>query len=296
MATVRVVPRSPLRLPGRTADGTTVGDRADVTRLVHLGGAPVTLRAVHRDDGSIELSAGAAEAPHAALGLERARFWTGVDDDLGPFLARFDDDPLIGESVRTAPWLRPYRRPMPFDVLLGAICEQLVTDERATAIKRAVTAAHGRRHDGLLAVPVAEDVARLAPAQLAACGLAPKRALTLVAAAREVASGRVDLLDPAAHRRGWERLRRIPGIGPWTLSTLALHGQGHADALPAGDHAYRTVVARLRGGRGTAGEEEVVAAFAPYRPWRGVAGWHVLRTARLRGLMPPAGVEPAHPA
>jgi 3-methyladenine DNA glycosylase/8-oxoguanine DNA glycosylase len=285
VARAEVVPRSPVRLPGRTADGTTAGDRRGVRRLVYLDGEPVTLRAVHRDDGVIELSAQSDDARRAERGLERARFWTGVDDDLRPFLEAFAGDELIGESVTTAPWLRPYRRPMPFDVLLGAVCEQLVTDERATAIKRAITQAHGRRHDGLLAVPLPEDVARLAPAELAAGGLAPKRAITLIAAAREVAAGRVDLLDPAAQVPGWQRLRRLPGIGPWTLSVLALHGQGHADALPAGDHAYRTAVARLRGGRGLADERAVVELFAAYRPWRGVAGWHVLRTLRRRGTL-----------
>jgi 3-methyladenine DNA glycosylase/8-oxoguanine DNA glycosylase len=288
VAADRVVPPAPLRLPGRTADGTTVGDRREVRRLVHLDGAPVVLRARLGDDGAVELEATADAPEHADLGLERARFWswTRAEDDVTAFLARFADDPLIGESVTAAPWLRPYRRPMPFDVLLGAVCEQLVTDERATAIKRAVTAAHGRRHDGLLGVPAAEDVARLAPAQLEACGLAAKRAVTLVAVAREVAAGRVDLLDPERQRAGWERLRRLPGVGAWTLSTLALHGQGHADALPAGDHAYQTVVARLRRSRRKATEAEVVDFFAPYRPWRGVAGWHVLRTARVRGLLP----------
>ena len=285
VARAELVPRSPLRLPGGTADGTTAGDRRDVRRLVHLDGAPEVLRAEQRDDGAVALSARAGDPGAAERGLERARFWTGVDDDLRPFLQAFAGDELIGESVATAPWLRPYRRPMPFDVLLGAVCEQLVTDERATAIKRAITHAHGRRHDGLLGVPLPEDVARLAPAELAACGLAPKRAVTLIAAAREVAAGRVDLLDPAAELRGWQRLRRLPGIGPWTLSVLALHGQGHADALPAGDHAYRTAVARLRGSRGLAGEREVVECFEGYRPWRGVAGWHVLRTLRRRGLL-----------
>ena len=145
VARAEAVPRSPLRLPGPTADGTTAGDRRDVRRLVHIEGEPVVLGAVHRLDGVVELSAAADDARRAERGLERARFWTGVDDDLQPFLEAFAGDELIGESVTTAPWLRPYRRPMPFDVLLGAVCEQLVTDERATAIKRAITRAHGQR-------------------------------------------------------------------------------------------------------------------------------------------------------
>ena len=97
-----------------------------------------------------------------------------------------------------------------------------------------------------------------------------------------MASGRVDL-DAAAGERdlGWRRLRAINGIGPWTLSVLALHGQGHADALPAGDLAYRKLVgAVLAGGdpRARASTEEVAEFFAPYAGWRGIAGAHALRT------------------
>ncbi len=282
-------PRSPLRLPTRSADGTTRAD-ADGTmrRLIHRDGRPIVL-AVHRhDEDRFELTAAADALPDAEFGLARARFWTGIDDDLSPFLERFADDPRIGRSVREAPWLRPYRRPVPFDVLLGAVCEQLVTDERGRAIKRAIVDAHGPRHDGLRDVPEAATVAALAPAQLERCGLAAKRARTLIAVAAEVAAGRVDLLggDPAA---GWRRLRAITGVGPWTVSTLALHGQGHPDALPAGDHAYRTLVARELGRPpgSTAEEAEVVAFFTPYAGWRGVAGWHLLRSARRDGATAP---------
>lgn len=288
-AEVEAQPVSPLRLPPRDAAGTTRGDGDGVARLVHLEGRPVVLRVAATADARLRLSAQATTAADASVGLERARFWSGVDDDLGPFLRRFADDPLIGDSVREAPWLRPYRRPLPFEALLGAICEQLITDERATEIRRAVNLRFGARHDGLLDAPGAATVASLAPAQLEACGLAAARARTLVKAAREVASGRVDLLDPERRDESWRRLRAVPGIGSWTLGCLALHGQGIHDALPAGDHAYAMAVMRLRGLRRKASEAEVLEHFAPYAGWRGVAGWHVLRTLRRRGALEPRG-------
>jgi 3-methyladenine DNA glycosylase/8-oxoguanine DNA glycosylase len=279
VASARVTPRSPLRLPSRQ-DHLTSGDRArEVRRLIHVGDEPVLLSAAWAG-GQVALRAEAETADAAEAGLARARFWTGVDDDLSPFLERFAGDPVIGASVREAPWLRPYRRPVPFEVLLGAICEQLIDDERAQQIKRRIVAAHGRRARGHGDAPGAADVAGLAPAELQRCGLAAQRAATLVRAAREVAAGRVDLLDPAAREAGWRRLRAIPGIGAWTLSVLALHGQGVWDALPAGDHAYRTALGRPGA---PAPEAEVVAFFEDYRPWRGVAGWHLLRSRRVGG-------------
>jgi 3-methyladenine DNA glycosylase/8-oxoguanine DNA glycosylase len=282
----RAVPPSPARLPSPGVDGTGARDGERVRRLLVVDGAPIVLTAAQEPGGALAFSAEAATQEHAAFGLRRARFWLQVDDDLTPFLERFAEDPLLGPSVTDAPWLRPYRRPLPWEVLLGAVCEQLVADERATDIKRAIVRAHGPQHDGLRAMPDAATVARLAPAELERCGLAAKRALTLVAVAREVAAGRVDLLADGERRHaGWRRLRALPGIGPWTLSVLALHGQGVHDALPAGDHAYQVAVARRLGLRGKASDQQVAELLEPYRPWRGVAGWHVLRLARQAGWL-----------
>ncbi|MGH2857105.1 MAG: hypothetical protein ACRDMJ_06430, partial [Solirubrobacteraceae bacterium] len=127
--------------------------------------------------------------------------------------------------------------------------------------------------------PSAALLARVAPARLQARGLTETRALALRRAAREVALGRVDLASasPEEVEAGWRRLRRIPGIGAWTLQTMALCGQGRLDQLPAGDLGYLKLVGALLGrGRGRATEEEVQRFFAPYAPWAGLAGLHAL--------------------
>ncbi len=119
-------------------------------------------------------------------------------------------------------------------------------------------------------------IAGRAPAELAAIDLAPSRAIALIRAAREVASGRV---DPTC-RSGDRRLIRIPGIGPWTVQVLGLAGRGDPDSLPAGDLAYIKLVGLLAGLGRRATVEEVEEYFAPYAPFRGLAGsfalvrWH----------------------
>jgi 3-methyladenine DNA glycosylase/8-oxoguanine DNA glycosylase len=94
-----------------------------------------------------------------------------------------------------------------------------------------------------------------------------------------VASVRVDL-HAADPEPGWRRRRAIPEIGSWTLSLLALLGQGRYHALPAGDLAYVKLVGRLRSGgdpRVRASEAEVADFFAPYGEWAGLAGAYALR-------------------
>ena len=186
--------------------------------------------------------------------------------------------------MRSRPHLRPTRRPEPFEALAWAICEQLIEYERAAAIERRIVWTLGRRAVGwdgrtvLRDLPSAPTLAGVAPALLQSFDLSAGRALSLVKAAREVATGRTDL-HAADHERGWARLRAIPGIGSWTIAVRALHGQGRHDVLPAGDLAYIKLVGRAQaGGRPSARatEDEVLEYFAAYEGWMGLAGCHAL--------------------
>ena len=290
-----VTPAWPVRMPRLGWDRLARRRDGRVERLVHLDGHPVLLRA-WQAGRAVRLRAESREAAAAEAGMARARFWIAVDDDLRPFADRFGADPVIGPSIRAVPELRPDRRPMPFEALAWAVCEQLITGEQATAIQRRVIGRHGRRDavTGMRDLPDASAVARLAPAELRACDLSAGRAMALIRAAREVAAGRVDLLDPDRRAAGHARLRAIPGIGTWTVACLALHGQGDPDALPSGDLAYRVLVGQVRSGRprsATASEAEVDEFFLPYAGWRAIAGQHMLRMGGLavrRALMPSA--------
>ena len=269
------MPVGPFRMPGGGRDGVMRRRGAVLERLVHVGDEPVTVRAWPAG-GCVRVCAEAATGEAAREGVARMRFALGTDQDLGPFHQAFKRDPLLGPVIRRMPWLRPRRRPQPFEALAWAVCEQLIEGGRAAAIERRLVARHGRRSacGSLRDVPSAAAVAGLAPAQVEACGLSPSRSLALLRAAREVASGRADL---TRHEPSWRRLRAIPGIGPWTVESLAFYGQGRDDKLPAGDLAYIKLVGRLaRLGR-RATEEEVRDFFAPYAPFAALAGTYLVR-------------------
>jgi 3-methyladenine DNA glycosylase/8-oxoguanine DNA glycosylase len=269
-------------------DGLTRVRGGVLQRLLHTGETPVLVRAAQPSRDRVLFAASAPSCAAAKWGIERMRLALGVDQDLRPFYERFRFDPLIGRAVRTNPGLRVAGRPDPFEALTLAISEQLIEYERAAAIQRRLFARLGRRcpHTGLRDAPDASVIAGQAPALLESLGLSGGRAITLVRAAREVAAGRVDLLDPD-HERGWRRLRAIRGIGNWTLQTMALSGQGRLDQLPAGDLAYLKLVGRLRTGSPfeRATEDEVAEFFAPYERWAGLAGIHALRGAGSPGAL-----------
>lgn len=277
----------PFRLPGGGGMDSVASRRGGVwERLVHVEGAPVVVRAAQPSSDRVVIGARGEARDVCEEAIARVRVAFGVDVSLQAFYDRFRDDPMIGPSVRMRPHLRPVRRVDPFEALAWAICEQLIEYVRAAEIERAIVYRMGRRApswDGtrtLRDLPSAEALGRVAPAELQALGLAAGRALALVKAAREVASGRCALsCEPGSEEAGWARLRRISGIGSWTIAVLALHGQGRYDVLPAGDLAYLKHVGRLRaGGRPSARatEEEVLEHFAAYEGWMGLAGLHAL--------------------
>ena len=281
-----VVPAGPFRLPRWNGmDGLTRRRGGILERLLHSGEEPVLVRVAQTGRERVLIGARANSREAAAHGIARMRFALGLDDDLRPFLQRFARDPLIGRSVRARPWLRNSRRPDPFEALVWAICEQLIEYERAAAIERRVVAALGRRwigwdgsHSRMADSPPAEVLAGTAPALLQSFDLAGCRAITLVHAAREVARGRVDLHDHD-HERCWRRLRAVPGIGPWTVEMLALHGQGRHDQLPAGDLGLLKLVGRVLSGgdpQAVAEEAQVREFFTPYGEWAGLAAAHMM--------------------
>ena len=277
---LEVRPRWTFRLSRRVGLDRVARLRGGVLhRLLHCDGDPVVVRVAQLGPDRVLFGAQADRRDLAEWGIARMRAALGIDQDLRPFYERFRFDPLIGVPVRANPGLRAAGRPDPFEALVWAVCEQLIEYERAAAIQRRLVARLGRRcrATGLADPPSAAVMAAQAPALLESFGLTETRALALVRLAREVASGRVDLTD-ADHERGWLRLRRIRGVGSWTLETLALTGQGRLDQIPAGDLAYLKLVGRLRSPdpRARATEDEVRELFAPYAPWAGLAGLHAL--------------------
>ncbi|HEX2436527.1 MAG TPA: hypothetical protein VHI76_07715 [Solirubrobacterales bacterium] len=277
---MEVQPPWPLRLPRRRSeDGVTRADRGVLTRLLHVDREPVVVHAWQRRDGSVVLRAAsppgfAPAAQTLEVAVQRMRFALGVDDDYREFYDAFRGDKLLGPAIRRRPWLRPKRQPWAWQALAWAVTKQLIESPRAAAIQRRIVARWGPTVENLRDVPDAATVADVAPAELAAMDLAPSRALSLIKVARDTAAGHAELGRRDADRR----LLTIPGIGTWTVRCLGLFGRGDPDALPSGDLGYLKVIGRMAGLGRRATPDEVEEFFAPYAPYRGLAGTFTLAT------------------
>jgi DNA-3-methyladenine glycosylase II len=295
-----VRPPSPFRLPAVGGEDRVMRVEGGVaSRLLHAAGSPVLVRAWQPAPDRVRFRADpvdpAALAPPRSipaepgrpagrpaleLAIERMRFALGVDDDLSELYRAFRRDPLLGPLLRRRPWLRPRRRPWPWEALAWAIVKQLIESGRAATIQRRIVGRWGSRLGAdpraLRDVPAAATIAGRAPAEIEQLGLAPARAIALRAVARQIAAGRCDLREPRADLR----LLATPEIGPWTVQCLGLFGRGDPDSLPAGDLIYLKLVGRLArlGRRATVAEVEEF--FAPYAPFRGLAATWALGVSR----------------
>jgi 3-methyladenine DNA glycosylase/8-oxoguanine DNA glycosylase len=232
-------------------------------------------------DGRIVVRASSEDA------VDAARFMLALDDDTTEFHRRYASDRALGPSVRMLRGLRPLRKATVTHATIRAVCGQLVQSGKARELERAVVRACGEDPPGR------DALARLAPAQLVARGLATSRAAALVRMARTVDLEALrDSPETALARLGRER-----GIGPWSVGVIALSGLGRYDAGLVSDLGLVKMRAALTGRWPDPSliESETAELLAPYDEWQGLASVFLLAGLK-RGLIPDASLDRARRA
>jgi AraC family transcriptional regulator of adaptative response / DNA-3-methyladenine glycosylase II len=93
--------------------------------------------------------------------------------------------------------------------------------------------------------------------------------------AAALASAEIELGPAAEWDEARRRLSALPGLGPWTVETLAMRVLGDPDAFPAGDLG---VVRATRGLGLPSTRVALGAASEAWRPWRAYAVQHLWAT------------------
>ena len=107
---------------------------------------------------------------------------------------------------------------------------------------------------------------------LARCGLTPARARTIIALAEAVAGGTLALEPGVDIDATIERLRTLPGVGPWTAHYIAMRALRWPDAFLAHDLVVLRAMNETRPARAE-------TASAAWRPWRAYAVMHLWKGA-----------------
>jgi AraC family transcriptional regulator of adaptative response / DNA-3-methyladenine glycosylase II len=160
-----------------------------------------------------------------------------------------------------------------FEVAVRAILGQQVTVAAARTVAGRFAAAFGDRIEtpftGLSVLfPEAKRIAELPYGRIARLGMPGARARSLIALARAVADGDLDLMPNADIEATLDKLRALPGVGEWTAHYIAMRALAWPDAFPHGDFGVKKAL-------GETDARKVLAAGEAWRPWRAYAVMHL---------------------
>jgi AraC family transcriptional regulator of adaptative response / DNA-3-methyladenine glycosylase II len=206
-----------------------------------------------------------------SVAIARCRRLLDLDADPVAVDALLSEDPMLAPLVAKAPGRRVPRTVDEQELALRMVLGQQVSTAAARTHAGRLVAALGDpvADDSLTHLfPTAEQLAEVDPTTLA---MPQARKNTLVGLARALADGQVDL-DPGADRaEARAQLEALPGIGPWTVESIAMRALGDPDAFLATDLGVVTLAraAGLPTGKG------LLAHAERWRPWRAYAVQHL---------------------
>lgn len=274
-------------------DGTTFERSLDLPRgpgLLALGLAAgaTTRRGASAPGGSphpsVSVTIRLRDVRDYATAVARTRRLLDLDADPSAVAAVTGRDRRLA-SVAASPGRRMPGTVAPFELAVRAVVGQQVSIASARAACGRLAAAYGRPVDlsPITAAAAAGGPRYLfpGPAELAAAdpramGLPSRRAGTVVALARAVAEGRIELNPGVDRDHAERRLLEVPGIGPWTAAYIRMRGLGDPDVFPPADLVLdRFLESGSTGGDPTHQPADPVA----WKPWRSYAVAHIWAAA-----------------
>lgn len=160
----------------------------------------------------------------------------------------------------------------PFEMAVRAILGQQVTVKAASTLTRRLVHAFGREistpcQELTRSFPQPNDICALdglIENQLGPLGITGARARSILALATALTSGSVTLSRSADPGLEVEKLRRLPGFGPWTVQYIAMRALGWPDAFPHTDYGVKKALSDRS-------PQEILTLSQAWSPWRSYA-------------------------
>jgi AraC family transcriptional regulator of adaptative response / DNA-3-methyladenine glycosylase II len=183
-------------------------------------------------------------------------------------------DPLLSSLVAVRPGLRVPGAMNGFELAVRAILGQQVSVAGARTLAGRLVVALGEPLEKPLSTlthlfPSPEAMMH---ASLQGLGLTNGRVSALQALARAVVEENLQLDRDADREQTMARLQKLPGVGPWTASYIAMRALGDPDAFPVADLGLRRALEQ----HGMAADARSIERRAEaWRPWRAYATHHL---------------------
>lgn len=193
-------------------------------------------------------------------------------------------DALFQDVLRQTGMPELRRREPGFAGLAAIIVGQQLSIASAAAIWKRLAAAFDPFHHDSLRYASTDRLGRL--------GLSASKIKTLKFIAREIASGKLNLITLAERdaEEAHNVLTSLPGVGPWTADVYLLFCLGHGDAWPAGDLGLQEGVRIGLGLKSRPTNKEMGPLAERWRPLRGAAAhlwWAYHKVTKGHRLPPP---------
>jgi AraC family transcriptional regulator of adaptative response / DNA-3-methyladenine glycosylase II len=242
-------------------------------RLPHGPG----IAALRPGPGYIECRLRVADLRDVTAAVARCRRALDLDADPHAPMEALSGDPVLAPLVAKTPGRRvPRKADGPEYAIRAVIGQQIATASAATVAAR-LAERYGEPvedPDGSLTrlFPSPEALSEADPADLPMPG---RRKTTVLALAKALADGRVDVGPGADWAQARAALATVPGVGPWTIEMIAMRALGDPDAFPVKDLGVIKGAAHLELGAGRVLEGRSQA----WRPWRSYAVQYLWATS-----------------
>ena len=210
--------------------------------------------------------------------ISRCRRLLDLDADPAAVDAALHGDPRLAPLVAASPGRRVPRTVDAPEFAVRAVLGQQVSTAAARTHAARLAATHGE--------PVTDPaggLTRLFPHPAVLAGVDPAtlalpraRGIALTALATAVADGTVDLTAAADWQQARAKLAALPGLGPWTVETIAMRALGDPDAFTPTDLGVRLAARQL----GLPATPAALTRHATaWRPWRAYAVQYLWATS-----------------
>ncbi|HET6504423.1 MAG TPA: DNA-3-methyladenine glycosylase 2 family protein [Amycolatopsis sp.] len=250
--------------------GALVRQRAPGTVEVSVEVPPEVAAAESPPTAQTVASAAAAETVAEAV-IGQVRRILSLDVDGTGFAAIGRADPVVAGAQARGPGLRPVLFSSPYEAACWTIIGNRLSMAQAARIKQRIAERHGT------AVEVAGSTlfSFPGPDELMAIeqplGLSAVKVDRLHAVARAAREGLLtaESLRSPEPAEAMERLRRLPGIGPFSAQLILVRGAGHPDVFPRDEPRLHEKMREHYGLSSPAVEdlERIADGWRPYRSW-----------------------------
>jgi AraC family transcriptional regulator of adaptative response / DNA-3-methyladenine glycosylase II len=212
-----------------------------------------------------------------SVAISRCRWLLDLDADPIAIDEQLSKDDLLAPLVAKHPGRRVPRTTDPAEFAIRAVLGQQVSTAAARTHAARLVLAHGDRIEdptgGLTHLfPTPSALRTLDPADLA---MPRSRRATLQGLICALAEGDVQLGIGGDWAEARAQLSGIPGIGPWTIESIAMRALGDPDAFVATDLGIRIAAEKLGL---PAKPKDLIERSAAWRPWRAYAVQHLWAT------------------